>query len=218
VKRFALLLVALLAGFVALAAPAAAHITVSSPGAEPGEEAVLTFHVPTESAKAATTKLAVQLPSATPFASVDVLAQPGWTFTVTDTKLSKPITNDDGDQITQAASEVEWTASSSASAIKPGEFGEFSILAGPLPSSDVAFGAVQTYSDGSVVRWNEEAAPGSTTEPEHPKPTLTIAEAAQPKTTSTSNTGPTVLAIVALVVAAAALGLAVVGRVRRTAS
>jgi uncharacterized protein YcnI len=198
------ILCALFLGSFLLAAPAYAHVSVSSDSTEPGAEvAVLTFHVPTESATASTTKLAIQVPK---FDTVDVLPMAGWTFT---TKKS-------GDTV----NEIDWTASAAA-AIKPGEFGDFSLRVGPLPKADeVSFGAVQTYSDGSTVAWNQTPAPGSDAEPDHPKPTLTLAAApaasAAPKAANT--TGATVLSIVALVVAALALGVAVVGNARRRAS
>jgi hypothetical protein len=70
-----------------------------------------------------------------------------------------------------------------------------------------------------VVRWIQVAAPGSTSEPEDPAPTLQLS-AAKPAAarastgSSSSNTGPTVLSIIALVVAAGALGLAVVTRAK----
>ena len=139
-------------------APASAHVSVAATDTEPGAEvSVLTFTVPTESAAASTTKLAVQLPR---FETVTVAPMPGWTIT---TKKS-------GDTVT----EVDWAADASA-AIKPGQFGEFALRVGPLPDADsVSFGALQTYSDGSVVNWNERSADG-TTEPEHPAPTLAIA-------------------------------------------
>lgn len=194
---------AVLAGVFLIAGPASAHVSVSSDDSMPGAEiAVLTFHVPTESATASTTKLAIQVPK---FDTVSVLPMTGWTFT---TKKS-------GETVT----EVDWTASAAA-AIKPGEFGDFSLRVGPLPKADaVSFGALQTYSDGSTVAWNQTAAPGSDVEPDHPKPTLTLRAAdpvSAPKAAST--TGPTVLAIVALVVAALALGVAVVGNARRRAT
>jgi periplasmic copper chaperone A len=195
------ILCVLFVGSFLLAGPASAHVSVSSDDAEPGAEvAVVTFHVPTESASASTTKLAVQLPK---FDTVTVLPMTGWTFT---TKKSG-----------QTITEVDWTAATDA-AIKPGEFGDFTLRVGPLPKAgSVEFGAVQTYSDGSTVAWNESAAPGSDAEPDHPKPTLTMTTpAAAPKPAST--TGATVLAIVALVVAALALGVAVVGNARRKAA
>jgi uncharacterized protein YcnI len=212
------ILCVLFLGSFILASPASAHVSVSSDETEPGAEvAVLTFHVPTESATASTTKLAVQLPVATPFSTVSVLPMQGWSFTTKTTALAKPITTDDGDQISKAVTEVDWTASADG-AIKPGEFGNFSLRVGPLPDADsVSFGALQTYSDGSTVAWNQVAAPGSDAEPEHPKPTLTLTAAtATPKPAST--TSATVLSIVALVVAALALGIAVVGNARRKAT
>jgi uncharacterized protein len=209
-------LLAVLTGLVVLlwAAPASAHVSVSSPGATARADAVLTFRVPTESDIASTVKVAVQLP---PFASVAVLPTPGWQVHTHRTALAKPMVTDDGDKVTEAITEVDWTASGAASAIKPGQFQEFSLDVGPLPDADtVGFGTVQTYSDGTVVRWNEVSAPGSSAEPDHPKPTLTLAKAdpvAAAKPASTA--GPIALSIVALVLAAAALGVAVIGNARR---
>jgi uncharacterized protein len=146
---------------------------------------------------------------------------PGWTHSEVTSKLAKPIVTDDGD-ITTAVTRVTWTAT--AGGLRPGEFGEFTILAGQLPDvATLTFGALQTYSDGSVVRWIETAAPGSSAEPEHPAPTLTLAAAgesaqrARPSSSSSSgSTTADVLSIVAVVLAAGALGLAVVNRARRT--
>lgn len=224
-KRLTLLLLGALAAMLAFAIPAAAHVTVNSPGATQGGYAVLTFRVPTESATASTTKLTVQLP---PFASVSLQPMVGWTEATKTSKLAKPITTDDGDQVSSAVTEVSWTAQA-GSGIKPGQFQQFNVQVGPLPkSSTVTFKALQTYSDGSVVKWIEVPAPGSTAEPEHPAPTLTLQPAAgsasaapsaastgdDAASTSSSDTGPVVLSIVALVIAAAALGVAIVSRAR----
>ena len=156
------------------AGPAAAHVTVSSPAAVQGGYATVTFKVPTESATASTTGLKVQLPADQPLASVSVLPMTGWTYTVTKAKLATPISSDDGD-ITEAVSVIDWKATSSQTAIKPGEFNQFTISAGPLPkAASMTFKAIQTYSDGSTVSWIEEAAEGSSAEPEHPAPTLRL--------------------------------------------
>ena len=214
-KKFSLLavLAAVFATAVALAAPASAHVTVNSPGATAGGYAVLTFRVPTESDTASTTKLAVSVPK---FQSVSVQRVAGWTYSV---KKS-------GDTVT----EIDWTADGADNAIKPGEFGQFPISVGPLPKTkSVSFGAIQTYSDGSVVQWNQTAAAGSDTEPEHPKPTLVLAAADTTTASSSSSsdssdkddsssTAPTILSIIALVLAAGALGVAFVGNARRRKS
>lgn len=203
---------------MALASPAYAHVSVSSPDATPGGEAVLTFQVPTESDTASTTGLRVQLPTDTPFASVLVRPHPGWSFTTKTVRLAHPITTDDGDEVAQTVSEIDWTADSGATAIKPGEFDQFVVSVGPLPKADtVTFKAIQVYSDGSQVHWTDVPAPGSTAEPEHPAPTLKLAAANPAATTrsSSSQTGSVVLASIAVAVALVALGLAVV-RWRRT--
>ncbi|WP_375479154.1 YcnI family protein [uncultured Jatrophihabitans sp.] len=218
---------------LAFAAGASAHVTITSPGAvRGGSDQEITFRVPVEK-EFDTVKLTVTLPTATPIASVDVEPVPGWTHVQKVVKLAKPIVTDDGD-ITSAVSQVTWTAQS-GQGLKPGEFGAFTIIAGLLPDvSKLVFPAVQTYSDGSVVNWNQVAAPGAKDEPEDPAPTLDLAPAAKSDSSSdaskatvsatasaapaksASNTGPVVLSIIALVLAAAALGLAVVGRARRS--
>ena len=63
-----------------------------------------------------------------------------------------------------------------AAAIKPGQFQEFDVSLGPLPEVDqIVFKALQTYSDGEVVRWIEEPASGQ--EPEYPAPVLKLTKA-----------------------------------------
>ncbi len=208
--------IAITCGSVAFAGPASAHVTVSAPEAvRGGSDTIITFRVPTESASASTTGLKVQFPVATPIASVLVQPQPGWTYTAKSTKLTTPIKTDDGD-ITEAVSEIDWSATSVAQGIKPGEFGEFVVIAGQLPNvPSITFKAIQVYSDGSQVDWIDVPAPGSSAEPEHPAPVLQLAPAtsssSSPSVTvsaapakSSSQTGPMVLSVVALVVAAAA--------------
>lgn len=212
------ILVMVLGLFALSAVPAYAHVTVSSPNATPGGYATVIFKVPTESDTLSTTGLAVQLPAATPFASVSVQPVTGWKITTKTARLAKPITNDDGDQVSEYVSEIDWKAVPGAG-IKPGEFQQFPVSLGAMPDAkSVTFRALQTYSDGSIVKWIEIAAPGAKTEPDHPAPTLTLtsADAPAPKAKSASTTGATVLSIVALVVAAAALGLGIVTRARKT--
>ena len=94
--------------------------------------------------------------------------QQGWTATITQSKLAKPIQTDDG-AITQVISEVDSTADPGAG-IKPGFFGQFTIIGGKLPDgvTTLTFKAIQSYSDGNQVAWIEQPAPGSTAEPDHP--------------------------------------------------
>lgn len=235
-RTAALAIVVVVSALFALAAPAWAHVTVFSSEATRGGYAVVTFRVPNEEATATSNQLVVQLPTDTPLASVGVQPIPGWTVKTTKTKLAKPITTDDG-QVTEAVSQITWTASGSA-AIAPGQFQQFDVQMGPLPDkASITFKALQSYSDGQVVRWIETAAPGSKTEPAHPAPVLNLAAAsggnapssAAPSVSATaaaspaksggsSNTGPVVLSIIALVLAAGALGLGIVNRARGSRS
>ena len=102
------------------ALPALAHVTVNSPGATQGGFGVLTFRMPNETDNTNATELKVQLPAEQPLASVSVKPQPGWTYTVTRAKLSQPITDDDGNKVTDYPSVVDWRAT--AGGIKPGEY------------------------------------------------------------------------------------------------
>ena len=216
--------------FLVAAQTAVAHVTVSSTDAVQGGFAVITFRVPTESATASTTKLTVALPTDHPIASVAIQPQPGWSFTTKMTKLHPPVQTDDG-KVTEAVSQITWTADSAAAAIKPGEFNQFDLSAGPLPKVDaLTFRVIQAYSDGAVDKWIEVLAPGSTAEPEHPAPTLTLARATDtaPRGTDRSSTGADsdkaskgaatigiVLGVIGVVLGASGLALAL--RRRRTA-
>jgi uncharacterized protein YcnI len=155
------------------APPAAAHVTVHSDEAVQGAFAEIAFRVPTESATASTVKVRIAFPADQLVESVSVRPHPGWTYAVTTAPI-QPVAQHTGHShagSSQTISEIEWTADE-GSAIKPGEYDEFRIAAGPLPSADrLVFRAVQTYSDGSVARWIDLPAAA---EPEHPAPVLTI--------------------------------------------
>ena len=219
------------------ALPALAHVTVSSPGATQGSFGVLTFRMPNEMDNANATELKVQLPADQPLASVAVKPEPGWAYTVTRAKLAQPVTDDDGNQVTDYVSVIDWKAT--AGGIKPGEYEDFDLSVGPLPKADsMTFKAIQVYSNGETVPWIEVPAAGSSDEPEHPAPTLKLAAAsdtgatapttntaaAAPASTSGdeagngSVTGAYVVGGIGLVAGLAALGIAVSGRRRRTAA
>ena len=175
-----------------LAVPVAAqaHVTVNPKTAEAGSYATLVFKVPTEKADASTTKLEVDLPTAHPFTAVSYQPVPGWTAKITTSKLAEPVKTDDG-TITEAPTKIVWTASAGA-AIKPGQFQQFPVSLGVVPDvPSVSFKAIQTYSDGSVVKWVQPTKEGQP-EPEHPAPVLTIGAAAP--ASSASSSAPTVAA------------------------
>jgi uncharacterized protein YcnI len=138
-----------------------------------GGYTVLTFRVPTESDTASTTALEVSLPTGTPFTSVRTEPIPGWDAQVVRRPLPEPV-DVQGASITEAALQVVWTAQPGAE-VGPGEFQRFVVQVGPLPDeegTEVLLPAVQTYSDGEVVAWDEPV-PAGGEEPEHPAPSLT---------------------------------------------
>jgi uncharacterized protein YcnI len=160
---------------VGMTGTASAHVTVNPKSVEQGSYTKLTFRVPNERPDASTTKLEVNIPTDKPLASVSVQPQPGWSYAIEKTKLATPVDNH-GTPLSEVTSKITWTADAGTS-IKPGEFGEFNISAGPLPkdASSLIFRSLQTYSSGEVVRWIE-VAEGSA-EVEKPAPVLTLTPA-----------------------------------------
>ncbi|MEU0566811.1 YcnI family protein [Nonomuraea sp. NPDC005983] len=173
VRRAATVLAATTAVTVCLAVPALAHVTITPGSAEQGGFTKVAFRVPNERDDAATTKVEVAFPVDHPLAFVSVKPVPGWTVKVTEGKLPKPVKTEYGD-LTEAVTKVVW----SGGKINPGEFQEFEVSMGKLPSDTDAltFPTKQTYSGGEVVDWADPAkADGS--EPEHPAPVLKLAPA-----------------------------------------
>jgi uncharacterized protein YcnI len=175
VARRSLLGSLLVAATVVLTGGAAvAHVTLQ-PGSLPkgASDVLVSFAVPNESTTGASTvKVEVDFPTAKPILGVSAQATAGWSTSVQSVKLTKPINTDDG-QITQAVSQVTWTATGDG--IGADQFGLFTVLAGTLPSStnQLVFKAIQTYSDGTVVSWIEPIVKG-TPAPDHPTPILKL--------------------------------------------
>jgi uncharacterized protein len=162
------------AAVLMMAAPAFAHVTINPAEAAKGSFAKLTFRVPNEMDNANSIKLDVKLPDDHPFASLSVQPTAGWTYQTITSPLPTPITNDDGQQITEAITEIVW----SGGQIKPGEFDEFSISVGPLPDDvdSLTFPAIQSYDNGQEVSWIQQSVAGQP-EPDHPAPVLTLTAA-----------------------------------------
>ena len=167
-----LALIAAVAIAIAGAPSAWAHVTVNPGEAEKGGFAKLSFRVPNERDDSGTTTVEVNFPAEQPIPFVSVLPHPGWTYTVERTQLDEPV-GGEGEEITEVVSKITWTGGP----IKPGEFDEFEVSAGPLPedADQLEFKALQTYESGEVVRWIEST-PASGEEPEHPAPVLRLVE------------------------------------------
>jgi uncharacterized protein YcnI len=172
---------------VASAAPAFAHVTTNPDSAPKGGEITLGFRVPNEQDKANTVTVEIDLPTDHPL--LGVLAEPvtGWTSTSTSVTLNPPIQTDDG-PVSSAVNKVTWTAAAGGGTA-PGQFQEFHVLVQGLPkdTDQSVFKAIQTYSDGTVVRWIDPVIAGQPA-PAHPTPILTLTAAADTGGSTSSTT------------------------------
>ncbi|MEY9950217.1 uncharacterized protein YcnI [Kitasatospora sp. GAS1066B] len=167
--------VAALAGAAVLlvAGPASAHVTVQPPSVAKGAtDQTFAFRVPNEEDSANTVKVEVDFPTDHPIPSALVAPVPGWTDQIQTTKLATPIHTDDGD-ITDVVSQIVWTGGQ----ITPNHYQDFTVDFGALPdgTDQVVFKALQTYSDGNIVRWIDLQKPGQP-EPAHPAPVLKLTD------------------------------------------
>ncbi|MDX3536388.1 YcnI family protein [Streptomyces sp. MB09-01] len=166
---------ALAAGTVlVLSGTASAHVGVQPVGeAAKGGYATLNFKVPNERDNASTTQLEVNFPADQPLTSVMPQDIPGWTSTVEKTKLDKPLTVH-GKQVNEVVTKVTWTGGK----IEAGKFQQFPVSVGKLPENadQMVFKSIQTYDNGEVVRWIEEAKEGAA-EPQNPAPVLKLTAA-----------------------------------------
>ncbi|MCP2266358.1 YcnI family protein [Promicromonospora thailandica] len=153
-----------------------AHVTVSPDTTAAESYASLTFRVPTESDTASTEKLVVDLPTDTAFLSVTPRSLPGWDVEVETGRLDEPL-EVEGATVDEAPVRVTWTAQEGHE-VPPHEYQEFAVRVGALPAegTTVVLPAHQTYTDGSVVDWDDVAEEG--TEPEAPAPVFTTTASA----------------------------------------
>jgi uncharacterized protein YcnI len=172
-KTATVLTVAAVAVVVTTALPASAHVSVSPTSLPKGSTGELTFKVPNEESNATTTSVQLKIPTDHPIAQVLPRQIPGWTVAVKTTTLTTPLKTDDG-TFTTAVSEIDWTGGT----IPVGQYQDFQISVDPLPTDtdQLVFKAVQTYSNGDIVRWIDLAQPGQP-EPDHPAPVLTLSAA-----------------------------------------
>jgi uncharacterized protein YcnI len=156
-KKLAIAFAAAIVSVLAAAAAAQAHVTVHPNALPAGGFQVINIRIPNEEDNASTTKVVVQFPAGFPDASWQVVPG-GWKAAITFRKLAKPVIVE-GEKLTEEVNTVTFTGGK----IAPGEFIEFplSVATPNKPGAVLSFKAVQTYSNGDVVRWI--GAPGTDT-------------------------------------------------------
>jgi periplasmic copper chaperone A len=174
------------AAILAMPSLAQAHVTVQPKTAEGGGFSVVAFRVPNERDDASTTQVRVTLPQDQPIGSVQTTPVAGWKITTATRQLDKPIEMF-GEQLDTVVSEVTWTATDGG--IRPSQFQDFALSLGQLPESgELVFNALQTYSSGEKVNWNQVSTDPSV-EPEHPAPILRITPAVAEQGSAPTDTG-----------------------------
>jgi uncharacterized protein YcnI len=143
------LLVCFLIAAAVVPPTAAAHVTVNPGEWEAGGFARFAVRVPNERDNADTTEVTVQFPESVISASFQPV--PGWTRSVEMAQLDEPIEEEGEEPITERIDTVTW----SGGTIAPGEFQEFgvSFRVPETPGEDLVLPALQTYSNGEIVRW-----------------------------------------------------------------
>jgi uncharacterized protein YcnI len=195
-----------LAAALVFASVAAAHVTLNPNEWEAGGFARFAVRVPNERDNADTIEVTVRFPQS--IISASFQPKPGWERSIEMEPLDQPI-EEEGEQITEHIASVTWTGGR----IRPGEFEEFgvSFRVPETPGQELVFPAIQTYSDGEVVRWI--GPPDADT----PAPTVSVTEAAEeeggqpaaspqpPAAAAAMDDDGNGLAVVALIVGVAAL-------------
>jgi uncharacterized protein YcnI len=162
-------------GGFTLAGPAAADVTVSPSEAPRGGPAELAFQITDDRPGAYTTQIELDAPEATPIAEIFPMSADDWAPRVTTRRLSQPVGLIHGTTTTEVVSSVTWLRVTGPPT-GPAKPAELRLSLGPMPTTErVAFTVVQTYSDGTVVRWADPpTADGS--RPAHPAPVVKLVD------------------------------------------
>ncbi|MGS2618574.1 YcnI family protein [Micromonospora sp. LZ34] len=154
-RRAGALAVLAAAGVLAWPATAyAADVTTNPTQARQGDAVKLEFVVPEERPGTRTDRIEVRLPADAPVAEVYPMSVDGWAPRISSRKLDQPMTGLHGMRIDTVTSAVTWTRMP-GSGTAPARL---TLSMGPLPRVDrLTFQVIQTYADGTVVRWVDPA-------------------------------------------------------------
>ncbi|MGC4854128.1 DUF1775 domain-containing protein [Micromonospora sp. DT4] len=150
------------------AAAQAADVTTTPTEARQGDAVRLEFSVPEERAGTKTTRIEIRLPADAPVAEVYPMSVDGWAPKIDSRTLDKPVAGIHSSGVSTVTTAVTWIRVGAATAGPA----TLALSMGPLPQAErLRFEVVQTYADGTVVRWTD--ADGA-----HGAPVLTLLPAA----------------------------------------
>lgn len=147
--------------------PGTAHavdVTTTPTEARQGDAVRLEFSVPEERAGTKTNQIEVRLPADVPIAEVYPMSVNGWAPRISSRTLDKPVAGIHSSGVSTVTTAVTWVRVGESD---PGP-ARLALSMGPMPQTErLTFEVVQTYADGTVVRWADAAGP-------HRAPTLTL--------------------------------------------
>lgn len=160
---------------LAIAGPASAHVTITPSETGAGAYTILTVSVPHGCDGSSTTKIAIKTPD--DIIEVTPTRNPFYNVQKVTTKLAKPITAEDGDEITERTSEVIYTA---RTPLPDGQRDTFELslqIPEDAAGQTLVFPTVQTCEKGETA-WTEVPAAGQAEDDlEHPAPAFEVTAA-----------------------------------------
>jgi len=189
--RTAVVTVGVTALSLAGALAASAHVTVSVDTTAAGSYALLTFGVPHGCDGSATTEIAIKVPDQV--RTVTPTVNPNWDVRTVTEALNPPVTDSDGDQITERVDQVVYTAKTPL----PADLRDALVLSMQIPDvsgQTLQFPVVQSCEVGETA-WIEQQQAGGP-EPAHPAPSIVVT-AATASAASAASAVPTSTAAVA---------------------
>ncbi|MGC5286661.1 DUF1775 domain-containing protein [Micromonospora sp. DT231] len=146
----------------------AADVTTTPTEARQGDAVRLEFTVPEERAGTKTNQIEVRLPADAPIAEVYPMSVNGWAPRISSRTLDKPVAGIHSSGVSTVTTAVTWVRVGESD---PGP-ARLALSMGPMPQAErLTFEVVQTYADGTVVRWADAAGP-------HRAPAITLLPAA----------------------------------------
>ncbi|MGN9913710.1 DUF1775 domain-containing protein [Phytohabitans sp. LJ34] len=144
-------------GALALASPASADVTANPSEATRGDGAKVTFRLTEDRPGAHTTKIQVIAPVDNPIGEIYPMSQDDWAPTTETRKLDKAVAGLHGMPVNETTASITWTRVDPKPTPTPAV--ELIVSMGPMPTEGdaLSFTVVQTYSDGTVVRWADPA-------------------------------------------------------------